>query len=627
MLVIWRKWFRTAANTCGGDDPARAGGELPRAFWPSCWVDRRHALARRSPATPLPHAPPEHCATRRPWFFVRADKLSVGASDKIWLVGVASRDWLMLAVRRAGAGRSQILDGVVFRFHTGRCGPHCSAHLSAPQMFDSRTPALTQPLSEPSGLRQWTRGLHPRLLPVLTCKGNLRKRARSDGGNAAEAGREEESSEREEEEEFRVAMPGSVAPLDLAGVTIPHHFRCPISLELMRDPVTVCTGQTYDRESIESWVATGNTTCPVTRARLADFTLIPNHTLRRLIQDWCVAHRSLGVERIPTPKQPADPALIRSLVAAARSQGGAAASRVAALRRLGSLVRESEKNRVVVSTDETRSALVEIAFEGEESGCPDADQPAMEAMAVLSMLSMTEAESVRVAARPERLRRLGEVVRGHPSTEARINAAAVIEAVVAAGARSGETRAAVGGTEGVIEGLVELVAQRGNGRAGRVGIRGLFALCLAKENRGRALAAGAAAAVVGRVAELASSDAERALATVELLCREEGGRDAVVAGWGGGAVAVAALVRVMAGKASGRAAEHAAAVLVAVLGGSEALHAEAVAAGVVAHLLLMVQGGCSERAKRKAQLLLKLFRSAWPRHDTIANSDDFLQPF
>jgi hypothetical protein len=44
--------------------------------------------------------------------------------------------------------------------------------------------------------------------------------------------------------------------------------------------------------------------CPVTRAPLADYTLIPNHTLRRLIQEWCV-------ERIPTP---ADPDLVRSLV-------------------------------------------------------------------------------------------------------------------------------------------------------------------------------------------------------------------------------------------------------------------------------------------------------------------------
>ncbi|CAL9056188.1 unnamed protein product [Musa banksii] len=326
-------------------------------------------------------------------------------------------------------------------------------------------------------------------------------------------------------------MPGSVAPLDLAGVTIPHHFRCPISLELMRDPVTMCTGQTYDRASIESWMATGNTTCPVTRAPLTDFTLIPNHNLRRLIQDWCVAHRSLGVERIPTPKQPADPSLVRSLLDSAAASSFNA-SRVAALRRLRSLARESDKNRAVISTHETRSALVEIAFEGgEQLELPEADQPALEAMAVLAMLPLTETESVAVASRPERLCRLGEMVRRHASMEARINAAAVIEAV-AVGARSAETRAAVGGTNGVVVGLVALAEQRGNPRAVRVGIRGLFALCLAKENRGRAVAAGAAAAVVGRLGELASSDAERALATVELLCRVEGGREAVVAGGG-----------------------------------------------------------------------------------------------
>ncbi|WOL04101.1 hypothetical protein Cni_G12822 [Canna indica] len=423
-------------------------------------------------------------------------------------------------------------------------------------------------------------------------------------------------------------MRGSLAPLDVAGVTIPHHFRCPISLELMRDPVTVCTGQTYDRPSIESWVATGNTTCPVTRVHMADFTLIPNHTLRRLIQEWCVAHRSLGVERIPTPKQPADPTLVRSLVAVAASPGAASASRVSALRRLRSLARESEKNRAVMSTNETLSALVEIAFEEGEWTCSGADhQPATEAMAVLSVLPMSEAESEAVTARPERLRRLGEMVNGHPSTEARISAAAVIE-VAAAAARSAETRVTIGGTKGVMEGLVALLQQQENTRAVRVGIRGVLALCLAKENRGRALAAGAGAAVVARVAELASSDVERTLATVELLCRVEGGRDAVVAGWGGGAATVAALVRVMARKASGRAAEHAAAVLVAVLTGeSEALKTEAVAGGVVIHLLLMVQGGCSERGKRKAQVLLKLLRSAWPRQDSIANSDDFLQQF
>jgi len=72
----------------------------------------------------------------------------------------------------------------------------------------------------------------------------------------------------------------------------------------------------------------------------------------------------------------------------------------------------------------------------------------------------------------------------------------------------------------------------------------------------------------------AAGEPERALAAVERLCRAEGGRDAVVAGAGGG---LAALVRAI----SGCAAEHAAGALVAVVGGSEALQVEAVRAGAM----------------------------------------------
>ncbi|KAG2658964.1 U-box domain-containing protein 26-like [Panicum virgatum] len=406
--------------------------------------------------------------------------------------------------------------------------------------------------------------------------------------------------------------PGSVPlalGLDTAGVQVPWYFRCPISLELMADPVTVSTGQTYDRASIESWVATGNTTCPVTRAPLADFTLIPNHTLRRLIQEWCVAHRSMGVERIPTPKQPADPDLIRSLVA----QGPG----LPALRRLRALARESDKNRLVMATRETRAALLDAAF---ASGA--ADELQAEAMAVLALVGLGEAEAAEVVAREDRVARLGKLLAAAGPLEARVNAGAVVEA--AASASGAEARAVLGAAEGVMEGLVALVEEKAHARAVRVGIRGLFALCLAKENRPRAVAAGAASALARRVAEGgAAGEPERALAAVERLCRAEGGRDAVVAGAGGGPAAVAALVRAM----SGRAAEHAAGALVAVVGGSEALQVEAVRAGAMSQLLLMVQGGCSERAKRKAQHLLKLLRSAWPTTDCIANSDDFLQPY
>ncbi|EMS59928.1 U-box domain-containing protein 16 [Triticum urartu] len=44
----------------------------------------------------------------------------------------------------------------------------------------------------------------------------------------------------------------------------PPDFRCPISLDLMRDPVVSSSGQTYDRESITRWFGAGKSTCPKT---------------------------------------------------------------------------------------------------------------------------------------------------------------------------------------------------------------------------------------------------------------------------------------------------------------------------------------------------------------------------
>ncbi|KDP36107.1 hypothetical protein JCGZ_08751 [Jatropha curcas] len=74
----------------------------------------------------------------------------------------------------------------------------------------------------------------------------------------------------------------------------------------MKDPVTAITGITYDRESIEHWLfsdSKNTAICPVTKQPLPkDSDLTPNHTLRRLIQAWCVENACKGIDRIPTPK-------------------------------------------------------------------------------------------------------------------------------------------------------------------------------------------------------------------------------------------------------------------------------------------------------------------------------------
>ncbi|XP_030553817.1 E3 ubiquitin-protein ligase PUB24 [Rhodamnia argentea] len=124
---------------------------------------------------------------------------------------------------------------------------------------------------------------------------------------------------------------------------VPEYFTCPISLQLMRDPVTAVTGITYERESIERWLSgSESATCPVTKQPLAKGSnLTPNHTLRRLIQSWCDENASQGVHLVPTPRAPLDRSYLLKLVG--DIQCGRSA--IDALRRIEMLVVETERNR------------------------------------------------------------------------------------------------------------------------------------------------------------------------------------------------------------------------------------------------------------------------------------------
>lgn len=403
--------------------------------------------------------------------------------------------------------------------------------------------------------------------------------------------------------------------MDLS-VQIPYHFRCPISLELMCDPVTVCTGQTYDRCSIESWVATGNTTCPVTRSPLTDFTLIPNHTLRRLIQDWCVANRSFGVQRIPTPKQPAEPGLVRTLLNQASSESNTYGSRLAAIRRLRGLARDSDKNRSLISSHNVQAILSQVVFTNINVNTASSSELTHESLALLVMFPLNESECMEIASDADKITSLSNLL-FHSSIEVRVNSAALIE-IVLAGMRSQELRAQISNVDEIFEGVIDILKNLSSYPRGlKVGIKALFALCLVKQTRHKAVAAGAAETLVDRLADFDKCDAERALATVELLCRIPAG----CAAFAEHALTVPLLVKTIL-KISDRATEYAAGALVALCSASERCQRDAVNAGVLTQLLLLVQSDCTDRAKRKAQLLLKLLRDSWPQ-DSIGNSDDF----
>uniref|UniRef100_A0A5B6Z1M2 U-box domain-containing protein n=1 Tax=Davidia involucrata TaxID=16924 RepID=A0A5B6Z1M2_DAVIN len=87
-------------------------------------------------------------------------------------------------------------------------------------------------------------------------------------------------------------------------ITVPSFFRCPISLDVMKSPVSLTTGVTYDRSSIQLWLDTGNNTCPATMQVLQNKDFVPNHTLQRLIQIWTNSVRTRSESDSPFPDSP-----------------------------------------------------------------------------------------------------------------------------------------------------------------------------------------------------------------------------------------------------------------------------------------------------------------------------------
>ncbi|CAN0290841.1 unnamed protein product, partial [Discosporangium mesarthrocarpum] len=73
-------------------------------------------------------------------------------------------------------------------------------------------------------------------------------------------------------------------PLLVRGNRLRDEFLCPITRELMRDPVIAADGHTYDREAIEMWLRNHDSS-PKTGQPMDHRFVVANHNLKRLIKD------------------------------------------------------------------------------------------------------------------------------------------------------------------------------------------------------------------------------------------------------------------------------------------------------------------------------------------------------
>lgn len=65
----------------------------------------------------------------------------------------------------------------------------------------------------------------------------------------------------------------------------PEHFLCPITQEIMTDPVIAADGQTYDRNSITEWLSRGNRRSPLNGSTLSTTRLLDNIFARISIRE------------------------------------------------------------------------------------------------------------------------------------------------------------------------------------------------------------------------------------------------------------------------------------------------------------------------------------------------------
>lgn len=75
----------------------------------------------------------------------------------------------------------------------------------------------------------------------------------------------------------------------------PPEFICPITHEIMTDPVVASDGNSYQRSALVEWIETRRKTSPVTNVDLEPFTFVENRNLLKSIEEW--ENRKLHIKK------------------------------------------------------------------------------------------------------------------------------------------------------------------------------------------------------------------------------------------------------------------------------------------------------------------------------------------
>ncbi|KAL3379347.1 hypothetical protein AABB24_000183 [Solanum stoloniferum] len=400
-------------------------------------------------------------------------------------------------------------------------------------------------------------------------------------------------------------------------IQVPPYFICPISLEMMKDPVTISTGITYDRENIEKWIfSTKNNSCPATKQSLTCIELTPNVTLRRLIQSWCTINASHGIERFPTPKPPVSKPQIIKLLKEAKSPK----MQMKSLKRLRSIASENDANKRCMESAGAMEFLASIinnnnnsneVFEEEDGFMSTKD----EALSILYQLKLSEngLRSLIMSGNGAFIESLTCVMQ-HGSYESRAYAVMLMKDMF----KVSTPTLLLSLKQEFFTQVVQVLRDEISQKAMKASLQVLVNVCPFGRNRVKAAEAGAIRVLVDLLLDSSEKRVcEFMLVLLDQICQSAEGRAELLNHPGGLAIVSKKILRV-----SKVGSERAIKILhsISKFSSTPSVVQEMLSLGVVAKLCLVLQVDCGSKAKERAREILKFHVKAWKDSSCIPNN-------
>ncbi|RLM65937.1 E3 ubiquitin-protein ligase PUB23-like [Panicum miliaceum] len=389
----------------------------------------------------------------------------------------------------------------------------------------------------------------------------------------------------------------------------PQLFLCPISMELMEDPVTVSTGVTYDRRSIERWFFKyGKTTCPATMQRLSSFDLTPNHTLKSVISSWLDRASSSSSSSTPLCKE-----LGRERLPSVLAGIEGTPFKVTALKNLKSCMEgdvAAQEDFVACGGIQVLGRVMTQALAESSAGGDFSEfRTCEEAGSVLAALPLSDDTSVELVLKPDCMRPVVALVQ-RGSAEARLHAMSIVAKI----SRADRDWTAGVDVDDLVKSLLEVLS---DGTSPKLSSRALDVLLdVTAHSRGtrraKAVEVGAVCVLVELLPDADRRVAERALLLLKRLCKCPEGRLAFAEH----ALAVSAVARTVL-RVSGLASRLAVSVLWLVacaVAPAERVLDDMLMSGGVAKLLALLQVESSASTKEKAARLLRVHGVFWRQY-------------